>query len=369
MQKEYEFFWQELSKFYPISKGELRLPIATEIIDLKKYISKKDLEGVRKYLQKNISSINSKDIKERLTTSGDTHLLKHKIEKFSGFIRLDCMVDSRTKAFKIIEINSDNPDGLLLHDHTFSTTSKKLSSVHHDIFSKSVPKKSEYIFVLYPEDAFFLDSYYCEYLFLQGLGYECGIGTHKDLKHKGDYFFHNDKKVTTIRRCTEIYKLPKDFLQKTKSKFINTLHMRVLGYKNFLVGKEKFLLKTHKLEQKNLEFLIKNKNYLVLKPTNLSEGKGIYLGVNTKQKEWNRLLQENLVSGNYFLQEYLSPSKMSIKYYDGGTVKKGNFYFDICPHFYVEKNVVKYTGHILVRFSKEKILNVTRGGAIGYGVL
>ena len=42
---DYNNFWEKLSKYYPISKGELRLPIATSIINLNKIIKSEEIEG------------------------------------------------------------------------------------------------------------------------------------------------------------------------------------------------------------------------------------------------------------------------------------------------------------------------------------
>lgn len=52
--KNYKTFWGELSDKYPISKGRIRLPIATKIIDLNEFISRDDMDDLKNYLQKKL---------------------------------------------------------------------------------------------------------------------------------------------------------------------------------------------------------------------------------------------------------------------------------------------------------------------------
>jgi hypothetical protein len=228
-------------------------------------------------------------------------------------------------------------------------------------------KGEEYVFILFPENADFLDAYYSEYEHLLKTGLKVGIGTVKDLSLKDNFYWHGTNKISLIRRCCEVYKLPKSFFNNVETKIVNSLYKRALGYKDCLVGDHKFLLKTKNILQENLADLIEQKDKWVLKPTNLSEGKGIILGINTSKNDWIDLLNQVNKEGNHIMQEYLNPDKISIEYFSDGEIKKGEFYFDICPHFLIKDNQVVGTGHILMRFSEDKILNVAKGGAIGYG--
>ncbi len=366
VKKDYESFWDELSHIYPVSKGKLRLPIATAVIELNNLISKSDIEKLKEYLQIKINLLTSKESKKRLVEKGDTQISNIPFEKLNGVVRFDCMIDEYTNQLKVIEINSDYPDGFLLHDKTFSILSG-VETKTHELYLESNFINNEYVFILHPENAFFLDTYYSELELLKSLNIKCGIGTIADINFKNKYFWHGENKISKIRRCCEVYKLPETFFVETKTKIINNLYMRALGYKDYLTGEYEFLLKATDLRQDNLLNIISEKNKWVLKPTNLSEGKGIIIGADSNELEWKQEVTNAFDKGRYIVQEYLHPKKITIEYYDDGQTKKDTFYFDICPHFFITDGKVTGIGHILMRFSKEKILNVTKGGAIGYG--
>jgi hypothetical protein len=46
-------------------------------------------------------------------------------------------------------------------------------------------------------------------------------------------------------------------------------------------------------------------------------------------------------------------------YEDGGIVDK-ELYFDLCPHIFVKDGKIIGDGHILMRFSENRILNVAK---------
>lgn len=81
--------------------------------------------------------------------------------------------------------------------------------------------------------------------------------------------------------------------------------------------------------------------------------------------EWEKLIRLHLEE-NYIVQEFVESKKISMDFFDNDTVETRDVYFDFCPHFFVEDGKVIGDGLILSRFSEDKILNVSRGGGIGY---
>lgn len=324
---------------------------------------------MKKVLQSILDKSNEEKVISDLLSHGDIAIAKAKFAGLSGVVRFDCMVDSLSGKLKIIELNSDYPDGFLMHDQTFSVLSSKKNESHATYLLNTFGDTGGYIFILYPEEAFFLDAYHLEYIFLKENGIECGIGTVKNLELKNGKYFHDGKEISKIRRCCEVYKLPPGVFLENENIFFNTLHMRALGYKDNLIGGSEYILKSKKVDKENFVEILNNKNSFVLKPNNLSEGKGVVLGIDTSELEWEKELNNALNTEDYIAQEYLNPSKISVDYYDDNQIKTDEMYYDICPHFFINDGKVTGEGHVLMRFSKEKILNVSRGGAIGYGTL
>lgn len=291
-------------------------------------------------------------------------LLSH---DFTWVLRLDCVLDQLGTP-KILEINADYPDGLLMHDATYSVLSWTLTTKNRDMYAKLF-SSSDVIFVLYKKWSVFLDAYHTEYLVLQQLWYVCYIWTEEDLEiswGKVTYQWHH---ITVIRRCMKVGKFSQwllTALSSTDVKFVNTFDLRVLGYKNLLQTIEsplipKTLLLTHDL----LEFAREHKDNLILKPSNLFEGKWILIGDQCDDSSWTSTL-DRVCNDNYVLQEFVDMQKMKVRMYQDGTVIEKELYFDICPHFFVQHWQVVWDGIILMRFSENRILNVAQGGGIGY---
>ncbi len=106
------------------------------------------------------------------------------------------------------------------------------------------------------------------------------------------------------------------------------------------------------------EFIIENKNKLVLKPANLYGGKNVYLGPETEQEKWEEVLFEHLDDHSWIVQEYVDiPVDLYPVINDGLNLelKKVN----INPFAFLGK----YGGSI-TRISDESVINVSAGGGL-----
>jgi hypothetical protein len=52
--------------------------------------------------------------------------------------------------------------------------------------------------------------------------------------------------------------------------------------------------------------------------------------------------------------------KLIINLYDNNEIVEKELYFDLCPHFFVKDGKIIGDGHILMRFSENRILNVAK---------
>lgn len=281
-------------------------------------------------------------------------------------VRFDCMLNHENKP-KIIEINADYPDGLLLHDASFSVLSQEKNSLHHDLFLKFFDKNKN-IFIAFPKNAFFQDAYYSEFLVLQNAGFSVFYGNYEDLERRDGKIFYKNSEIHIIRRCTETSKMTDEYfslLNGTKTHFINTFDLRTIGYKSALSEiHHDFIPKSFTLTAENVKNFHEKNNW-VAKPSNLSEGHGIIIGADVEADFWENFLSEN-VGKNYIIQEFIEAKKRDFDFFDDGKIITKNVYFDFCPHFFVKNGEIFARGHTLARFSENKILNVAQGGGIGY---
>ncbi|GHV21593.1 hypothetical protein FACS1894176_06570 [Bacteroidia bacterium] len=159
--KTYTQFWDQLQHAYPVSKGKFRLPIATKFLEL-------DAEKLANFEANLItltqslldSAVTQPNYRETISKN-EPQILPLLQGNFTGILRYDVLLDQNGD-FKVIEINADYPDGLVLHDYTYSTLfgadDHKNTQLYLQLFD---PEQT--IFVLYPKDARFVDAYYQEY--------------------------------------------------------------------------------------------------------------------------------------------------------------------------------------------------------------
>lgn len=336
----------------------MRLPIATSLQEIPGFDHKKFQQELKNILQSilDIHATREAAVKH-LEEANEHHLIPLVTKEFTGVVRFDCIWNAQSDAVKILEINCDYPDGLVLHDITYSVLNGSECTLHQDNLNKLF-ETDESVHVLYSQRAHFLDSYYAEERFLSK-NRPSAIGNNIDEIKTG----------TTIRRCLEVTKLSTDDvhnLAKLGSRFVNTIALRTIGYKNLLESiKHRFVPKTVQVKSDTKDYCLTEKDNLVLKPSDGCEGYGIYFGNQLTTDEW-LILINRVLNKNYVAQELVNLPKQTVSLFDeGGTVTK-ELYFDICPHFFIKDGQVIGSGHTLMRFSENRIVNVTQGGGIGY---
>ncbi|GHV21598.1 hypothetical protein FACS1894176_06560 [Bacteroidia bacterium] len=122
--------------------------------------------------------------------------------------------------------------------------------------------------------------------------------------------------------------------------YINSFDLRGLGYKEFLQQiHHPYIPETHLLTRDIADRVIANKEQRIIKPTNLFEGQGVYLGGEYSDQEWERLVQEN-IDQQFVAQEYVQISKIPQYFYDEGEIIEKEVFFDICPHLFIKNGKV-----------------------------
>lgn len=105
-----------------------------------------------------------------------------------------------------------------------------------------------------------------------------------------------------------------------------------------------------------VEYIRQNKNDMVIKPANKSGGKGVLLGVDSSESDWDAAIKYGLIN------DYIVQRKVDIEVEEYPMLEKGFpkklFYEDTDPFYYPG-------GHyaILTRMSTTKITNMKAGGS------
>jgi hypothetical protein len=159
--KTYEQFRELLKEAYPISKGKFRLPIATTLIEKDSTELQTFTTEILQLTQNILDKYANHPQQQKTTQQHEPQILPFLKKDFTGIFRYDILVN-QNKEYKIIEINSDYPDGLILHDYTYSTLLGEKDHKNTQLYLQLFDKQQT-IFILYPSDAEFLDAYYQEY--------------------------------------------------------------------------------------------------------------------------------------------------------------------------------------------------------------
>lgn len=355
----YNAFYDRLLPAYPISKGEMRIPIATTIETNNREMVATLTQELGSLLQTLLDTQASKDqAVNRATTMGEHKIVPLITDEYTGVVRFDCVLDQHSGQYKILEINCDYPDGLLLHDYTYAALSEAPQSIHHNLLDELFDDH-EVVHVHHSDEAVFLDGYDAERrLFVRNPKRTVSFGPSIEKLESG-----------TVRRCAEVTKLSPELCQLMAEKslrYINTFALRTLGYKNLLETLEHPLIPTTiQLSALTLHTVEKEPERWVLKPADGCEGFGIYFGKDIATSDWQALI-ERLITQNYIAQEYVSLSTTPVSLYDEGTIVEKELYYDLCPHFFIKDGHVIGSGHNLMRYSTNPIVNVTQGGGLGY---
>lgn len=355
--KSYEQFWAELAPAYPVSKGAMRLPIATTL----QTIPELDMEVVLGELQGILQQLlDDPDVQAgaqlRAKEAGEEFLTPLIDANYSGVVRFDCVV-ADNGAVKILELNADYPDGLLLHDYTYSALAGTACTLHRDAYVRYFAA-ADRVHISHPAEAGFLDAYYVEKEALEAAGHAVSIGA-----------VPTDEATVWHRRCAEVGKMQSAELAhwgRMEAQHLNSFALRTLGYKALLSTlTHPYVPQTLSLDTKAArEMVAADPARFVLKPSNGCEGYGLHFGHTYTQAAWRRHV-EALPLG-YIAQEFVSLPKRQVDVYADGAVQTDAYYYDFCPHFFIRDGKVTDVGHILMRFSQSPVVNVTQGGAIGY---
>jgi uncharacterized circularly permuted ATP-grasp superfamily protein len=95
-------------------------------------------------------------------------------------------------------------------------------------------------------------------------------------------------------------------------------------------------MKTSVLDEVIKSHIIRNKNDYVLKPSNLDEGNGVCIGIETSQEDREKMIEEQ-VGKNYLVQDYVSIQPKKTSLYIDGKIIEDEFYYDFCPHMFYKK--------------------------------
>lgn len=368
---DYIQFWEKLSNFYPVSHGELRLAIANkhleiDTIDMDAFIQEMHL--VLEDLMRKMTS--PEKTKVICIENNHANLVPLLSNNFTGIIRLDCMYSTKWE-LKVIEINADYPDWLLMHDNTYNVIENSNEDIYPNktLFLELFPDSEKTIFVAYPKDAFFKDAYFTEYNTLIAAGMNAYIWNMEDLSKQWNELFYKGIKISTIKRCIETWKMTQEnveLLQNTDVEVINSFDLRTLWFKDlFNQIDNSHFPKTFTLNSDNINQIIEQKNSWIIKPTNLFEWQWVYIGKDIPEDEWKNLLIKNAWN-NYIAQEFIEAEKIDMEFYEDGKIVEKNVYFDICPHFFIKNGNIIGNGIILTRYSENKILNIAQGWWLGY---
>lgn len=367
--KTYQQFWDQLQDAYPVSKWKFRLPIATDLL----YLG----DGYFEKFEKNIVSLtrqtldyfidNQSVLYDLIDQNNESFLSSYIDGEFTGIIRWDCVV-TEDGDIKVLELNADYPDWLLLHDTTYSNTIDNWEHLHRDLYLKLFDDKDD-ILILYPEGSVFLDAYHTEYLVLKNTWKRVHIGTPQDIIIKDDQVYFWDNKINYIKRCTEVWKLGKWFFDKMKNtnvQYINNFSLRPLGYKNALSYIDHpYVLKTQNISDIDTEYIISHKDFFVIKPSNLFEWRDIFIWKDIDTKDRQDIVHRHR-DDNFVVQDYTHMHTIQKDFYEDGDIINKTVYFDICPHIFINRWDIIWLWHVLTRFSNSKILNVAQWWGIWY---
>lgn len=354
----YDLFWKELYPAYLISKGSIRLPISTSLTELPNFNHRKFQQELHKILQKLLDSHGDLDKAVlRAKDNRDENLIPLMTAEYTGVVRFDCIWNPQSQQTSILEINCDYPDGLILHDKTYSVLDKSPCTLHTGLLN-NLFSESKNIHLLYSKTASFLDSYYAEKNQLSKK-HTVTIGSNSN----------KIKKNTTVRRCLETTKLSSTDIYNihiASARLVNTMSLRTFGYKNLLADiNHPFIPKTIRVTSETINYCLSNRENLVLKPTNGCEGRNIYFGKDLSDNAWSEQLKST-ISQNYITQKLVTIPKQNVSFYEDGGIVTKKLYSDLCPHFFIKNGQIIGSGHTLIRFSENKIVNISQGGGIGY---
>jgi hypothetical protein len=108
-----------------------------------------------------------------------------------------------------------------------------------------------------------------------------------------------------------------------------------------------------------LDFVSDNRARLVLKPASEYGGQDVWLGIETEQERWNRILADHAERGDFVVQEYVPVPEEMFPTVEDGHVQMRLKRFNINP-FGIGG---RYAG-MITRISDQAVINVSAGGGL-----
>jgi len=361
--KSYDQFREELKSAYPVTHWELRLPIAAKLetfdVDFDKVV--KNLDNIMQQLFSKKDQ--AKEISKSAFAPWFTDLFTW---EFTWIVRFDTMFNSNWE-LKLVEVNTKWPDGLLMHDNTYSALLDQPNNRNLDLFLQLF-NQNDYIFIMY-ENAGFIDSHFLEYEKVKSRGYKVWIWTFDDIVFKDWFAYYQDNKIDVLRFSVSLWRLKENQISSLKSvklKYINTPDLASMWDKSLLQWVEnEMVMKTSLLDENIKDKLIHNKNDYVIKPTNKDEWNWVYIWLDLSQERREELININLWK-QYLAQEYIQISPKMTQIYLDWDIVESEVYYDFCPHIYYKDGKMIGYGQVLVRYSANRIVNVLKWWGIGY---
>lgn len=109
-----------------------------------------------------------------------------------------------------------------------------------------------------------------------------------------------------------------------------------------------------------LEFILENRDRLVLKPNDDYGGHGIYIGWNSDEIAWNEAMRSALLNGDYLVQERVPTAREVFPaLLEDGSVEFAEQLVDLDPLLFFGK-----VGSAFTRLSSTELANVSSGGGM-----
>lgn len=215
-------------------------------------------------------------------------------------------------------------------------------------------------------------------------GYNTEIVDPRDLVYKDGFLYHNDFRIDMIYRrlvtcelLENIHEMP-DFIEAYKDRAVcviggirsqiihNKIIFKILHDEDnieYLSEEEVSYVKNHipytakfEIHENIKEECIINKDKYVLKPEDLYASKGVYIGRDYSNEEWEAL-SNKCFNNEYLLQEFCEPYKVDMVVISDGNIEVQKFGHLIGLFMYNEKFAGFYT-----RVGQNNIISSSYGG-------
>ena len=355
--RSYDQFREGLMPSFLITKWDFKLPIAVSLedfdIDLKKLI--KNLDDIMQQL------FAKKEIVKKISKTAFAPWFTDMFTwEFTWVVRFDTMFNQDWE-LKLVEINAKRPDWLLLHDKIYSAQLDRENNRNFDLFLQLFDKE-EYIFIVYEEPCA-IDVPFLEYEQMKSRWYKVWVWNFDDIVFKDWFAYYKENKIDVLRFSISPWRLTENqisLLKSVKLRYINTPDLASMWDKSLMqFAENEMMMKTSILDENIKNEVIQNKDKYVIKPTNKDEWNWVYIWIGISQPERENLVNENLWK-QYLAQEYIQVTPKIIQMYSDWDIKESKVYYDCCPHLFYKNWKMIWCGQVLVRYSPNRIVNLTK---------